>query len=188
MHMHNVINKEENIDNDRYHRELKRQRYISATKKKISEYQWDYFITLTFKHPVFQIDRVLRAVKQFVNKLSRKAYGGRSKKRVVCFAVIEKDKSDCYHVHLLLQDPTDNISNPERKKGFHLRREIIIAWLQAGATTGNPARSSPDGEWMKPIFDVNEVIGYMLKHYSLDSDSPTTIMWEEASVDGRRIS
>lgn len=166
--------------------ETERHRYITHVKQMMLQHDWDHFLTLTFKYPVYDEKKVSQAVNRFINKLSERAYGDRSRKRVVAFPIIEKHVDDSFHVHVMIQDPFSRILKPERKKSFRLRDAVITAWLQASSSSGNLALSSSGDEWIKPIDDVRETVQYMLKRYRPKSESSTVILWEEASLSGRK--
>lgn len=157
---------------------------IQELKDWLEQHQWDLFLTLTFQYPLKDSIKVSKAVEKFINDLSKKAFGRQSKKRVVCFPVIEMDHSESsYHVHILIQDPTPRILNEDRRKKFNLRSAIIESWLQASPYSGNPALSSINDEWLKEITDSLGLVDYMTKQLDSNSD---TIVWDQVCVDGRQ--
>ncbi|WP_075880274.1 hypothetical protein [Vreelandella massiliensis] len=86
--------------------EKKKERFVSDTTEWLSKTDWDYFLTLTFKHPVKDEITVTKAIEKFINNLSRKSFGSRSNKRIVCFSAIEKSFDNSLHIHMIIQDPT----------------------------------------------------------------------------------
>lgn len=166
--------------------EKKKRVYVQNVKKWIQLYQWDYFLTLTFKHPVFDEIKVSNTIKKFLDYLSAEAFGKRSKKRVIAFSTIENGTYDkSLHAHMLIQDPTHNILTGERRDSFNLRNAIITSWMKASPSAGNPALTGSDREWMKKVLDIEECIGYMLKQVDLNLNS--FIPWDQLSLTGKKL-
>lgn len=165
-------------------------RYVSGLKSMLMEYDWDWFITLTFKYPVSDRVIVSTALDRFLNNLSEKAFGKRSRKRVVSFSVIEKGSyDDSLHVHLMIQDPSDRILNDGRRKQFKLRDAVIESWLSSSSFSGNPALSSSGDEWIKPIHNVRSTVNYMMKSLGFSHMKETDIIpWDQVTIDGRKPS
>lgn len=168
-------------------RETERERSRSAIKKQILQYDWDYFLTLTFQYPVYDISKVSKAVERFITGMSIRAYNTRSKKRMKSFPVVETHCDDSLHVHMLIENPINNIISSRKKRHFHIRDEAIEAWMQASSLSGNPALSSKGDRWIEPIKDIESVTEYMLKSYHPRSERYTTLLWEQACFDGRQF-
>lgn len=165
--------------------EKKKKAYVIKIKNWMQQYQWDYFLTLTFKYPVFDEIRVGETIEKFLDYLSAEAFGRRSKKRVISFSTIENGSYDkSLHVHMLIQDPRPNILTEERSASFDLRDNIVRAWMQANSSTGNISHTGSDSEWMKEVLDVEGCIGYMLKQVDHNLDS--RIPWDKLSLTGKR--
>lgn len=167
--------------------EKRKCRYVAGVKKMLDDIRFDWFLTLTFKHAVKDRFAAVDAIENFLDRLSEKAFGRRSKKRITSFPVIEEGYFDnSLHVHMMIQDPTSKIHNPERRNQFNLRDAVIESWLQASSSAGNPALTAASDEWIKRIDNVGPVVEYMTKqiHSTLNSDP---IVWDQVSLDGRRI-
>lgn len=148
-------------------------------------HDWDLFVTLTFKHPVYDEVKVSSAIEKFLNKLSASAFGKRSKKRVAAFPVIEKCRiDDSLHVHMIIQDPTSLILNEKRRNNFRIRDAVIESWLQSSSSAGNPALASSADEWIKKTLDVSECVRYMTKQIGYNLNH--TIPWDQLSLSGRK--
>lgn len=166
--------------------ERQKEQCIQELTQWLQDYDWGYFLTLTFKYPVYDSFRVSQAIERFINHLSGKAFGKRSAKRIQAFPVIEKGSDDALHVHMMIQDPKERI-NPLRQQRFHLRDAIIEAWLQASSSAGHPALASKDDEWMKLIDNVSGVIGYLSKQLMLTPDTHhSPIAYEHVCLNGRK--
>nr|WP_163503605.1 hypothetical protein [Halomonas socia] len=168
--------------------EKAKKKYVSEMQSWISQYEWDYFVTLTYKHPVKDRIKVTHHVEEFSNRLSRKSFGSRSKKRVCTISVIEHHwASDSLHVHMLIKDPQPSIANDARQNSFNIRDAVITSWLESSSSSGNPALSSDGDEWLKGIDDINRVVEYMLKEFNPHaSELVSPVVWDQACLDGRR--
>lgn len=169
--------------------EKKKLHYVNEVKKMLIEYDWDWFITLTFKHPVKDKIRASKAIEKFINNLSGKAFGSRSDKRVSSFSVIEYGMfEDSFHVHMIIKDPEADIVNPERRDKFKLRDAVIESWVQASSSAGNPALASGNDEWLKKVDNVSITIDYMLKQLdpTLSADG-NPVAWDQLNLNGRRV-
>lgn len=164
-------------------------RYVNEVTNLLMENEWDWFLTLTFKHPVRDRITVSKTIEKFLNNLSEKAFGSRSKKRIVSFSVIEVGSfDDSLHVHMMIQDPTGRILNDSRINRFELRDAVIESWLAASSSAGNPALSSSGDEWLKRIDNVRSTVGYMLKQLDLTQrKSNDVIVWDQLSLSGRNL-
>lgn len=155
----------------------------------LDSYSWDYFLTLTFSHPVKDRIAVSIAIEKFIDKLSTKAFGTRSNKRIVSFPVIEHgNDGKSLHVHMIIQNPAPNIVNPNRREKFNLRDAVIESWINASSSAGNPALTATNDEWMKPVTESEIAIKYMIKQIDptlREHDNP--IVCDQLSLDGRRI-
>lgn len=165
--------------------EKKKEKYIQEIKQWINSYEWDYFLTLTFKHPVYDDIKAGKAIEKFINKMSSLAFGSRSQKRIVAFSTIEHDSLDeALHVHIMIQDPTPLIMNEMHRNEFDIRNSIIVSWLNSSSSAGNPAFTGSDSEWIKEISDVEECIGYMIKQ--VGNNLNNCIAWDQLSLGGRK--
>lgn len=152
----------------------------------VIEVDWDYFLTLTFKHPVKDVVTASKAVEKFLNNLSSKAYGSRSNKRITAFSVLEKGSFDeSLHIHMLIKDPEPFILNSGRRDRFDLRDDVIESWLKASSYSGNPALTSANDEWCKRVGEIKSVAEYMTKQ--VDPNLDNLIVWDQCSIDGRQI-
>lgn len=166
--------------------EMQKKQYIQELTQWLQGYDWDYFLTLTFKYPVYDSGRASQAIERFINQLSRKAFGQRSSKRIVTFPVIEKCSDNALHVHMMIQDPKEGI-NPSRQQRFDLRNAIIEAWIQASSSAGNPALTGKNDEWMKKIDNVSQGIGYLSKELNVTPGKQhSPFAYEHICFDGRR--
>lgn len=164
--------------------EQRKKKYTSDTIEWLDHINWDYFLTLTFQYPVKDTIIVTNAVERFNNRLSAKAFGKQSKKRVICFPVMERDGSESsYHVHMIIQDPTPHILNDARRNRFNLRDAIIKSWIQSSSYSGNPALSSKGDEWFKEITNLPGLVEYMTKQLSRNS---TPIISDQICLNGRK--
>lgn len=165
--------------------EEKKEKYVQEIKRWINGFEWSYFLTLTFKHPVYDDIKASKAIEEFINELSSLAFGSRSKKRIVAFSTIERDSLDnALHVHMMIQDPTPFILNENRRDEFDIRSSIIVSWLKSSSSAGNPALTGGDSEWMKEISDVEGCIGYMVKE--VKNNLNNCIAWDQLSLKGRK--
>lgn len=152
----------------------------------VIQMDWDYFLTLTFKHPVKDPVIASKAVEKFLNNLSSKAYGSRSNKRITAFSVLEKGYFDpSLHIHMLIKDPEPYILNSERRENFNLRNGVIESWLQASSYSGNPALTAANDDWIKSIGEIKAVAEYMTKQ--IDPNLDNLIVWDQFSIDGRKL-
>ncbi|MGM0692319.1 MAG: hypothetical protein ACQEUN_02790 [Pseudomonadota bacterium] len=60
--------------------ERQKEQCIQELTQWLQDYDWGYFLTLTFKYPVYDSFRVSQAIERFINHLSGKAFGKRSAK------------------------------------------------------------------------------------------------------------
>lgn len=167
--------------------ELKPNEYSKALTNWLVQLDFDYFLTLTFQYAIYDENKAMSAVSNFINYLSASSYGARSQKRVIAFPVIEKEIDDSLHIHMMIQNPEPFITNDKKRKAFNLRDAVIISWLKASPSAGHPALSAARDEWIKKMDDIREVTRYMTKQYQPGSShSSATILWEYASLDGRK--
>lgn len=163
----------------------------TAIKSYLIPFQWDHFITLTFKHPKSHLE-CTRVCGDFVKTLNNLTFGRNSQKSVRIFIVIEPHSTYGYHVHALVQDPTSRI-NPGRQATFSLSETLAEAWDNASFATARPDRahfsrgmwsSPPTKRWFEKIYDVRKNIDYVLKTIDIYQD---VIQWQLFSNNGRRL-
>mgnify|MGYP003149101322 FL=1 len=165
--------------------EKKKDIYIETVKEWIVSYEWDYFLTLTFKHPVYDKVKVSKAIEKFINRLSSLAFGSRSKKRIKAFSTIESGSLDSsLHVHMMVQDPRPLMLKENRCENFNLRNSVIESWLKSSSSAGHPASTGSSDEWMKKVTDVEGCIGYMVKEVGNNLDN--CIAWDQLNLKGRK--
>ena len=162
-------------------------RYDAEIREFVTRFEFHYFLTLTFRYPVYKKDEATRAINQFINRVSVACYGARSGKRLVSLAVLEKSKNDSYHVHMLIQDPQMRMTKEQRLKKFNLRDILIESWMSASSKTGHPARTANGDEWFRPVDGVEEAMSYMNKKFNPNSSYPSTyIAFECSSLYGKK--
>lgn len=165
--------------------EKRKHQAITEIKYWLAQYDWDLFVTLTFKYSMYDEIKVNSAIEKFLNKLSAEAFGRRSNKRVVALPVIEKCSMDnSLHVHMMIQNPTPYILNEEKRNSFRIRDAVIQCWLQSSSSAGNPALASSSDEWIKKVLDVSECVRYMTKQMKHNLEH--TIPWDQCSLTGRK--
>ncbi|RUR25703.1 hypothetical protein ELY33_17705 [Vreelandella andesensis] len=166
--------------------EKKSYEYSKQVAHWLVQYDFDYFLTLTFQYAVYDENKAMSAVSNFINCLSASSYGARSKKRVMAFPVIEKGADDSLHIHMMIQNPKPFITSEARRNAFSLRDAVITSWLQASPSAGHPALSATGDDWIKKMDDIREVARYMVKQYQPGASYSSTLLWEYASLDGRK--
>lgn len=154
----------------------------TKTENFIRMNDWTHFVTLTFKYPLRDKVEAETIVTRFISILSKKSFGNRSKHRANVFPVCEHHSDGAIHIHLLIEDPTNTITNPKRRKLFNLRDAIITSWTSASSKAGNPALLGSK-DWLQEVNNIDGSIRYMLKETS-KSDSP--VLWHSVSLQGRR--
>jgi len=86
-------------------REQFRQRQREQHIYDITQQEFDWFITLTFRYKKTDHDEVVSLGKKFFDLLSADLYGRRSKKRIIHFSAIERHKDGSLHIHALIKQP-----------------------------------------------------------------------------------
>ena len=179
------------MNNNTTRSEYDKKLFKASVKSTLKDYQWDYFITLTFKYSKQSID-CNRISNRFLKHLNKITFGRHSNKSVRMILVIEPHMAYGYHVHALIQDPTSRI-NPQRQATFSLRDAVATAWDNASPATARPDRAHfahghwsapPTDKWFQPVDDVDNLLDYLLKTIGHRDD---VIQWELLSSDGRRI-
>lgn len=153
--------------------------------ERLSQYEWTYFITLTFMHDVTEEMEVSNIVNRFINQLSKAAHGFRSEKRVRIAAVLERFDSGRIHIHLLMEDVVSRIVSQKKRVNFNVKSEVAKAWRNCHYKTTSPSRAgSQKGPWFQKVYDVPGVLDYMTKDIRKGSDP---VLHEELSLEGRRF-
>lgn len=150
-------------------------------------FNWRYFVTLTFHEPIHSPAQVHRICKKFYKNINQKLFGKRSRKALRCLFSIEHNDRWDYHVHLLVEDPIPRLSNTAQHQRCHddLQFQIILrhAWNQIDQRTALPdiSTGSTKGAFQK-IHDVRGVLEYITKTHQQDA-----IQWDLYSRDGKRL-
>lgn len=113
----------------------------------------DYFVTLTFFDSTVTDDFAHKSLGNFLRMVSRQVYGKRSKKKLKCFVFREKNHSDGIHYHLL-------VKQPETKSSEELKEIMKAKWIK---TRGHGYAAFKNGEWFKPIGNIEELAKYVTK-------------------------
>src|SRR5690606_14566156 len=71
----------------------------------ITQQDFDWFVTLTFRYKKNDHDEVVSLGKKFFDLLSGEIYGKRSKNRVIHFSAIERHDDGSLHIHTLIKEP-----------------------------------------------------------------------------------
>ena len=150
----------------------------------ISQKDFHWFITLTFRYKKADHDEVVSLGKKFFDLLSGEIYGKRSRNRIIHFSAIERHKDGSLHIHALIKQPKpDNpISQTE------MRDLIKRKWCEVASTNLDVSSSGNDLErhWFRPInpTELFEVGKYMTKDcYRYDD----TIIYDLCCLTGRKV-
>ena len=158
----------------------------SSIANYINLYEWDYFVTLTFKQPV-SYEKSQSVIRKFIKLLNNELFGDRSHKAIHILPVIEPHLSKGFHVHLLLTDPLERMSTHQKQEIDSLKDAVQRCWKCSDSTTAWTHESCPDGaSWFKPITETPEVLGYYLSK-TIPYGNQEAIQWDMAIVDGQRL-
>lgn len=156
-----------------------------AEIERLSQYEWSYFITLTFMYDVKDEIEVSNIINRFVNQLSKAAHGFRSKNRIRIAAVLERFDSGRIHIHLLMEDVVSRIVSPKKRANFNVKNEVAKAWRKCDYKTTSPSRAgSQKGAWFQKVYNVPGVLDYMTKDIMKGSDP---VLQEGLSLEGSRF-
>ncbi|GAA4410150.1 hypothetical protein GCM10011450_25050 [Advenella faeciporci] len=109
----------------------------------ITQQDFDWFVTLTFRYKKTDHDEVVLLAKKFFDSLSADLFGKRSKKRIIHFSAIERHTDGYLHIHVLLKEP-----KPETPIGKEQMKSLVRAkWLAvSGSNLDMSAHKNSSGE------------------------------------------
>lgn len=101
-------------------REQFRQRRREQHIYDITQHEFDWFITLTFRYKKTDHDEVVSLGKKFFDLLSSEIYGKRSRNRIIHYSAIERHEDGSLHIHTLIKEP-----KPDAPIGMYGIRDLI---------------------------------------------------------------
>jgi len=150
----------------------------------ITQQEFDWLVTLTFKYKKTDHDEVVSLGTEFFDLLSADLYGRRSKKRIIHFSAIERHKDGSLHIHALIKQPKSD--NPIG--AMELQDLIKRNWDEVASTNLDVSSSGNDLErhWFRPInpTELFQVGKYITKDcYRYDD----TIIYDLCCLTGRKV-
>lgn len=108
----------------------------------ITQQDFDWFITLTFKYKKTDHDEVVLLGKKLFDLQSGEIYGKRSKRRTIHFPAIEQHKDGSLHIHALIKQP-----KPDNPLGAMEMQDLIKRnWYEVASTNLDTSSSGNDLE------------------------------------------
>ncbi|MEZ2623730.1 hypothetical protein ACBP82_05020 [Paenalcaligenes hominis] len=150
----------------------------------ITQQEFDWLVTLTFKYKKTDHDEVVSLGTKFFDLLSADLYGRRSKKRIIHFSAIERHKDGSLHIHALIKQP-----KPDNPIGAMEVQDLIRRnWYEVASTNLDVSSSGNDLEryWFRPInpTELFQVGQYITKDcYRYDD----TIIYDLCCLTGRKV-
>lgn len=150
----------------------------------ITQQEFDWFVTLTFRHKKTDHDEVVLLGKKLFDVLSAELFGKRSRNRVIHFSAIEQHTDGSYHIHALIKQPHPDSSLTSMEVKDLIKRK----WYEVASTNLDMSSSGYDLEksWFRPIHSgqLFEVAEYITKEcYRYDNN----IIYDLCCLTGRKV-
>ena len=150
----------------------------------ITQQDFEWFVTLTFRYKKNDHDEVVSLGKKFFDRLSSEIYGKRSKNRIIHYSAIERHDDGSLHIHALLKEP-----KPHAPIGMYGIRDLVKRnWFKVASTNLDmtSSRSNPEDSWFEPVREGNilRLAGYMTKDCYRHDD---TIIYDLCCLTGRKV-
>ena len=150
----------------------------------ITQQDFGWFITLTFRYKKTDHDEVVLPGKKFFDLLSRDLYGRRSSKRIIHYSAIEQHEDGPYHIHALITQPKPNSPLNQREVRDLIKRH----WYEVASTNldVSSSRNALEKSWFRPInsSELFEVARYITRDCYWHNN---TTIYDLCCLTGRKV-